>query len=65
MRSSVPAVVIALAIGCGPVDREPEPRPVVHCTPDEQAACTCPDGTQSVMMCQDDGVYGPCRCQAV
>jgi hypothetical protein len=32
-----------------------------HCTPDEQGACTCPDGTQSIRQCKSDGTWDVCQ----
>ena len=32
------------------------------CVPDAQQSCTCPDGTQSVAQCQNDGQWGSCAC---
>ena len=36
--------------------------PTEHCTPSEQVACNCPDGTQSVKQCKSDGTWGSCQC---
>ena len=32
------------------------------CVPDAQEPCACPDGTQSVMQCQNDGQWAACAC---
>jgi hypothetical protein len=55
------AAVLVLAASCGGEVPGPGPGPV-HCTPDEQQGCNCPDGTMSVMQCKSDGTWGPCQC---
>ena len=56
----VMASLVVLAVACGgapPTEPSGE-----HCTPGEQAACTCPDGTQSIKQCSSNGTWGSCQC---
>ena len=36
--------------------------PGEHCSPGEEVACNCPDGTQSIKQCKSDGTWGQCQC---
>jgi len=56
MRTLVIAAFVSFAVACGAeVSTE-------HCTPAEQTACSCPDGTQSVKQCASNGTWGACQC---
>jgi hypothetical protein len=50
------AALVTIVVACG------AGAPGQHCTPDEQEACSCPDGIQSVRQCKSDGTWGPCEC---
>jgi hypothetical protein len=50
------AALVTLVVACG------ARAPGESCTPAEQEACSCPDGTQSVRQCKSDGTWGACQC---
>jgi hypothetical protein len=52
--------LVPFAVACG--GSPPSEPSSEHCTPAEQAACTCPDGTQSVKQCNSNGTWGACQC---
>jgi hypothetical protein len=52
--------LVLFAVACG--GSPPSEPSAEHCTPAEQAACTCPDGTQSVKQCNSNGTWGSCQC---
>jgi len=60
MRLATVAILVLTAACGGNV--VPEPPPGEHCTPAEETACSCPDGTQSIRQCRSDGTWGPCQC---
>lgn len=33
------------------------------CSPDAQRPCKCPDGTDGIQICQNNGTWGPCECR--
>jgi hypothetical protein len=56
----VMASLVAFAVACGGTPpREPSSE---HCTPADQVACSCADGTQSVKQCNSNGTWGSCQC---
>jgi hypothetical protein len=34
------------------------------CDAGEERICECEDGSMGVQVCQDDGTWGPCQCDA-
>ena len=59
MKFLIPSL-LAFAVGCGAAP--PTEPPAESCTPAEQVACSCPDGTQSVKQCKSNGTWGMCQC---
>ena len=56
-------VITSLVVLTGACGGVPPSEPTAqHCTPDEEGACGCPDGTQSVKQCNSNGTWGACQC---